>query len=206
MGTVNVALKTTVLGVAFSKAPQVTYDAFAGAANKVVAAATTGTVTARTDNDTGSVTLATGHGITTGGKLDIYWSESGVRKRRINMTVGTVAGDVVPLDGGTGDNFPALTTAVTAMRPQTEAVAVTGDNVVYFGAKSSRWGSVYFLDGSGNLLAQFQLNDSDSGGSYIWYTGSGVTNPLAGLTTVTLAFSHYYSGGSATMSGLACYN
>ena len=59
-----------------------------------------GTLTTRTEDDTGEATLGAGHGITTGAIVDIYWSGG----RRYGVTVGTVAGNVVPFGapGGTG--------------------------------------------------------------------------------------------------------
>ncbi len=67
-----------------------------------------GPLTTRTDNDTGAVTLSAGHGFITGDKIDIAWS-GGSRK---DMDA-TVAGNVVSLDGGTGDNLPIESTTLT---------------------------------------------------------------------------------------------
>src|SRR5437870_3562372 len=59
-----------------------------------------GSLTTRTDNDTGSVTVIGTNTIITGDKVDVYWSGG----QRRGMTVGTVAGQVVPIDLGAGDN------------------------------------------------------------------------------------------------------
>ena len=53
--------------------------------------------------------MATGHGITTGALVDVYW-EGGVR---YGVTVGTVNGQAVPLtDSGAGDVLPADETPI----------------------------------------------------------------------------------------------
>ena len=70
-----------------------------------------GTLTTRTDDDTGVLTLTSGHGVMTGNEVDVYWGEDGEHSR-LEMTVGTVSGTTVPIDGGTGDNLPATSTAV----------------------------------------------------------------------------------------------
>jgi hypothetical protein len=75
--------------------------------------ARTGVLTARTDFDTGTITMDdSGHGITTGQTLAVWWSTFGDGQIR-GMTVGTVSGKSVPIDGGTGSPLPDVGTAVT---------------------------------------------------------------------------------------------
>jgi hypothetical protein len=76
-----------------------------------LAPAKAGTLTVRTNNTDGSLTLAAGHGVATGDKVSIFWP-NGIR---YNATVGTVAGNVVPFTLGTGDNLPAVNAAITVM-------------------------------------------------------------------------------------------
>src|SRR5689334_13440236 len=75
----------------------------------VPAAVQGGTLTGRTDNDTGIVTMPAGHGFVTSDKVDIYWNVAGVLGSRSGMTA-TVAGNAVTVDGGQGDNLPVLNT------------------------------------------------------------------------------------------------
>lgn len=79
--------------------------------------AAAGTLTTRTDNQTGTLTMSdAGHGITTGAVIDLYW-EGGAR---YGITVGTVSGTSVPIgadDSGHGNNLPVATTPITAMIP-----------------------------------------------------------------------------------------
>ena len=53
-----------------------------------------GALTTRTSDTVGSATMATGHGITTGALVDVYW-DGGVR---YGVTVGTVNGQRRPVD------------------------------------------------------------------------------------------------------------
>jgi hypothetical protein len=68
-----------------------------------------GTLTVRTDADTGTfVSTAGGHGIVDADRVTVFWATGS----RHGMTVGTVSGTSIPLDGGTGDDLPAATTAM----------------------------------------------------------------------------------------------
>jgi hypothetical protein len=78
-----------------------------------------GSLTTRTDADTGEITMSTQiapHGITTGEIVDVVWS----RGWRLGMTVGTVSGNSVPIDGGEGDDLPTVASAQVFI-PQTIA-------------------------------------------------------------------------------------
>lgn len=158
-----------------------------------LAAAKTGTLSTRTDADTGVLTLASGHGVTTGAVIDVFWS-GGTRR---NMDVGTVSGTSVPVDGGAGDNLPVLTTAVTAMVVTSEAFVFSGSDAVV----------ITFYNGSGNY-AHFSLRSSgaeelyvklESGAVYVWYSGDGATNPVTGDSITVCRLTHADSTAAATM-------
>ena len=68
-----------------------------------------GTLTTRADDDTGIVTLPTGHGITDSGTVSLSWSGGG----RGDMTVTAYDATTVSVDVGDGDNLPAQDTAVS---------------------------------------------------------------------------------------------
>lgn len=78
-----------------------------------VPAGKSGTLSTRTDNETGTLTLGSGHGIATGNTIDLFWDGGA----RYTITVGTVSGTSVPIgadNSGTGDNLPAADTPVVA--------------------------------------------------------------------------------------------
>jgi hypothetical protein len=169
--------------------------------DKNLGAAKTGSLTTRTDNDTGTLTMDPGHGITTGARLDVYWSGG----RRYGMTVGTVATNSVPIDGGAGDNLPAAAAAITAMVPAEEAVAVTGNNVAAVGIKTTtvQDAVVVIADGSNALLASAVVT---AGEDYVWTDQDGTTNPLAGDTVAKVFVSHGDSSGTKNVRGILAYN
>jgi len=72
---------------------------------------TKSTLTTRTNATSGTITAPSGHGITTGATIDVYWMEvistyNTARIRR-SVTVGTVSGTSIPFSGGAGDDLPA---------------------------------------------------------------------------------------------------
>jgi hypothetical protein len=80
-----------------------------------------GPLTTRTDADTGTVTMDdSGHSIETGDTVNVYWAGG----ERIGMTVGTVSGTSVPVDGGSGNDLPAQDTDVFVSLDSGEELAV----------------------------------------------------------------------------------
>lgn len=69
------------------------------------------TLSTRTNATSGVITAPSGHGVTTGSTIDVYWMEvistyNTARIRR-NVTVGTVSGTSIPFSGGEGNDLPA---------------------------------------------------------------------------------------------------
>lgn len=185
-GTVN--NQVTVAGLVFNAQRSVESDG-AVILSPTLPAAVSGTLTTRTDNTTGTLTLASGHGVTTGARLDVYFG-SGLR--RYGVTVGTVSGNSVPISGGTGDNLPVLNAAVTAMVPVLENFPVAGADLkgLFFGCDSPAV-AVIRKSGPATVVA---LTATGSTGSYQWDAGSGVTNPFGSDVSVDVYLSH---GGTA---------
>lgn len=163
-----------------------------------VPAAKAGNLTTRTSDTVGELTMATGHGITTGLILDIYWSGG----KRYGVTVGTVSVNQVPFSLGSGDNLPADEFAITAMIPVVEIAAIPTATVKGIGAYSPVIGIVRFLKADDTVL---KLADLAAGGKYTWVDGSGVTNPLA-FDVAKVTFSHGQATAQTEMKALAAYN
>ena len=145
-------------------------------------AAKSGSLTTRTDDNTGELTLESGHGVTTGQRIDVYWDGGS----RYGMTVGTVAALVVPVDGGAGDVLPADETAITAMVPVTLTYDLAGDDAQAIIVKASDISTIVFRAAASDAAAVEILA---AGGVYTWRTGAG-DNPLAGDTVVSILMSH----------------
>lgn len=152
-----------------------------------VTAADSGSLTTRTDNDTGVVTLSGGHSVVNG-RVDAYWSGGS----RIGMTA-TVATNAVTIDGGTGDNLPSSNSTVLLKNPQVLSPTVDGTAMVGLllysgiGANSSYLpGTVTFTEAGGTLIDSFELTPSAP--NYEW-DGSAADSPLP-ATIGKIYFSH----------------
>ncbi len=80
-----------------------------GSAVKFYRSTLPGTLSTRTSNTVGILTLDGGHNVHTGLIADILWSGGS----RTGVTIGTIAVRSVPFSGGTGDNLPVATTDIT---------------------------------------------------------------------------------------------
>ena len=164
------------------------------------AAAKTGTLTTRTDDNTGELTMSASHGITTGARLDVYWTVGGVFGCRRGMTVGTVATNAVPIDGGTGDVLPAAASAVVAMVPVEYELKFTGNLLQGLAMNSTVNGSIVIADGSSDLLSlAFPASYL-----YLWsYGTTGLVNPLASQVPTKVFMSvGDVLGGTTTLLGV----
>lgn len=88
-----------------------------------------GQLTTRTDNETGTLTMESGHGITTGAIIDLYWDGGS----RHGILVGTVSSNSVPIgadDAGTGDNLPTNLTNIVACVQVVITETIDGDALV----------------------------------------------------------------------------
>lgn len=161
-------------------------------------AAKTGSLTTRTDDDTGELTMSSGHGITTGQVIDIYWN-GGVQ---YGVTVGTVATNVVPIDGGIGDNLPAQGTAITAVVQSSINLAIDGDNADVVSImletvdKSLRTAAhVQFRDAANDEIAEIDLVANIP---KVWDIAGGSSNPFTGDPITNLKASQANSTSTET--------
>jgi hypothetical protein len=181
MAVFTIANRTTAIGKTFRVDRQVTTD---GAVFKdpTLPGAKTGSLTTRTDDGTGTLTMDSGHGILDGDKVAIFWAGGS----RYNVTVGTVATNSVPIGLGGGDNLPAQGTAVTVMVLHEEAFAVEYDHIQgLFCGQPQGAAVVEFWSAVPALIAAIQItNDAD----YVWTVNDGTANPLnANVAKVKLA-------------------
>lgn len=157
-----------------------------------------GTLSTRTDNNTGTLTLESGHGITDGQIIDVYWS-GGVQR---TVTVGTVSGTSVPIDGGIGDNLPTAATAITACVQKAINLAIDGDNadivavILETNDKSLRTtANVQFLDAAADVIAEIDLVANVP---QVWDIEGGSSNPFAGDPITNLKASQANSTTTET--------
>lgn len=141
--------------------------------SETLAAAKTGSLTTRTSDTDGELTMTTGHGITDGARIAIFW-DGGCAYLG---TVGTVATNSVPFTGAAGDNLPAKDTAVTVQVMTPLDVDFDGDKAKMIAVSFSRRGVVVFED-SGDAVLDGE--DIVGGEGYVYVAGLSQSNPLVG--------------------------
>jgi len=67
-----------------------------------------GTLSTRTDDDDGVVTVAAGHGVSAEDLVNVLWASGGLR---VGMSVSMAAATTVTVSGGSGDALPVVDTA-----------------------------------------------------------------------------------------------
>lgn len=164
-----------------------------------------GTLTTRTDNDTGVATLNVSHTIVTSGALvDVYWT-GGVR---YGMTA-TKSGAEVTIDGGSGDNLPTQSTAVILCAQTEFEMNFDGDNALVIGviysnpSDTGALGSVDFQDTSSGSVEQVDLvhytaNGGVKKGTNVWNISGGDTNVFSG-NRITKFFASHDSTSAGTL-------
>lgn len=159
-----------------------------------LAAAKAGVTASGAGTSTGSLTMGSGHGITTAAKIAVFWAGG----HRRNVTVGTVSGTTVPISGGSGDNLPVNGTAITAMVEEVVEVRFDGDDLVMLCA-SSVAPFVVWLSGDDDT-EDFAITAPYTGQAYEWDSASGVTNPVAADVVTKARVAHGDSTGTRTVS------
>ena len=154
MPTLSFSLSVSGLGGTISK--QYTRSGDGGGTVEIaVPRGYAGTLSTRTDDETGTLTLADGHGISTSQVIDLYW-DGGSRR---NITVGTVAGNSVPIgadNSGDGDDLPTENTEIVASSRVEFNAAIDGDEVSLFAMQ------MYYPTGATETaVSHLSLEDDD---------------------------------------------
>ena len=204
--TLTNVVTSSFLGRSYSMDQSVTGENVFGSSPNVTPAVGGATLTTRTDANTGELTFAAAHGITTGAKLVLFWTIDGVNYHQRGVVAGTVAGLVVPIDSGVGDDLPPLNTEDIAVKVIQEegTTAVVGANVVGLTVRAPNYFTVVvFRTSGGTEIAAVVL---EAGESYTWSSASGVTNPVTGQTVGKISFAHADTAGTQETPAYGLYN
>jgi hypothetical protein len=198
MATITHAQSISGGGVTIQTMPVTRTNSGSIALEDTLSAAKSGTLTTRTDDNTGTLTMAGGHGFTDGQIIDIYWS-GGVQR---SVTVGTVATNSVPIDSGIGDNLPADETAITAVVQKSMNLAIDGDNADIIAVvletidKTLRTAAnVQFRDSAADIIAEIDLVTNVP---QVWDIEGGSANPFTGDPITNLKASQASTSTSET--------
>jgi len=180
-GSASVTLRTLVGGLSFNSVVT-KEDELEVVFTRALPSGKAGTLSTRTDADTGILTVLTGHGITASDTVSVFWS--GGYRYGVDVTATTAT--TISIDIGSGADLPAVTTAIVVGKEETHTLAITGNQLSLFVIDCDLRSSVNFRDVSNVSLLAYDLLANEG---RMWTAGAGVTNPLAGdvATNVVLA-------------------
>lgn len=169
-----------------------------------LAAGKTGTLSTRTSDTAGTLTMSGGHGITDGLVIDIYWTDAnGDPQVAYGATVGTVSVNSVPFTGAAGTALPVQTTAIVACVVTEINADFDGDDVEAIIASANRNGHVKFID-SGAAVLKAQL--LKAGEPWYWVNGQGIARPITGNPVDKIVVSNGDSTNAATLKVATLYS
>ena len=114
MATGTVTISANIGSVSRSKTISRTGSVFADDVTPI--AGKSGTLTTRTDSDTGVIT-SNSHGLTTADKVDVGWVDGdSLNQARARMDITSYDTNTITVDGGTGTVLPAQDTSVVVDR------------------------------------------------------------------------------------------
>lgn len=180
----------TLASKAFSESRTVT-GADATIVEASIPAATAGTLTTRTSDTAGIITV-TSHSFSVNDIIDIYWSDGSCRTATISAEDTTT----LTFSGALGTVLPAQDDAVTCNEQVVLPFNLVGADCTALVVFTAQKGTIILKDAGGEELV---LNLATGGTVYAWWTGNGVTNPITGDTIITVTFSHDYITAAAAM-------
>lgn len=193
MPTLNYGVSLSGGGISINQSTPVTADGL-DSREVTVPVASTGTLSTRTDNDTGVLTVGSGHGITTSDKVDVYWSGGA----RFGMTCSGAGATTIGVDAGTGDNLPSQATAITCDAQIQVNAAINGDEVEILGMQmlrttpgSTAKGHASFQESDNTEIAEVDFLGSTP---QVHHISGGATNIFTGDPIAKVMVSN----GSAT--------
>ena len=133
--------------------------------------AKTGTLTTRTDNTPAAPTQKAGQGIAGGTVADLSCTGGG----SYNVNATAVATNDVTFSGGTGDNLPVQSTALTMTKQQTIDTDFVGNLLVAIGALCAARAHISFYE---SLTLRLSV-DLTANELWFWVNGGTAANPLA---------------------------
>jgi hypothetical protein len=168
-----------------------------------LAAATAGTLTTRTGDDAGVITLGDGHGLTSG-TYDVYWTTTGVNYVQYACT-GVIDANTLTIADGTGDNLPSGTTPPVVVCKQAElSVTIYGNDVQlasisleYVAATNVSAGHIDFQNDTPETVTELDLVGNTP---RVWDVAGGAQNVFADDDPVVMAYaSHASTTEAATL-------
>lgn len=137
-----------------------------------------GTLSTRTSDTAGTLTLEASHGIVDADEIDIGWVDAnGVFQAAYGATVGTVAGNDVPFTAASGTVLPAEDYAITAQVRSVHNCDFDNDDAELLTFMSTRVGHVVFEDSGDAVLKAQKLLASEP---CLYWKDGFMTIPITG--------------------------
>jgi hypothetical protein len=197
MPTLNYGVSLSGGGISINQSTPVTADAI-DAREVSVPVASVGTLSTRTDDDTGVLTVGSGHGITTSDLVDVYWSGGA----RFGMTCSGAGATTIGVDGGAGDVFPSAASAITADAQIQVNAAINGDEVEILGMQMLRASNsstarahASFQESDNTEIAEMEFQGSVP---QVHHIAGGATNIFTGDPIAKVKISNGSSTETAT--------
>lgn len=151
-------------GVTVTRTQDFTSDGDASVGPTTLAAGKAGTLSTRTDANTGVVTLDSGHGFNTSDRVAVSWADaSGVLQTRFYMEVTDSKTTTANVDGGTGTDLPAQGYSVVVGKVTSEALNVDPSSSTATDLKPTTAFTFSATPGTAKAVGFF-ANASDVGG------------------------------------------
>lgn len=147
------------------------------------AAGLAGSLTTRTNDTTGTLTMGAAHGLVENQVVDLYWTGG----MRAGITIGAVNGTSVPISGGSGSILPTLSSAIVVGVRRTVEVPFDGDDKQLIAYCLNKRGYIRFLDGDDVEIADTARELVASEG-WFWLDDHHA-NPFAGVSVAKLQIS-----------------
>jgi hypothetical protein len=161
-------------------------------------AALLGSLTTRTDANTGIVTVASGHGITTSDTVDIYDANGALIRKDVDVTA--VSSTTISIDLGSGSDLPVVSTPVIVGKQVPFSPLIDGDKIqgiaINLEVPGGTKGRVDFVDAGPASVAELTLT---AGRPIIADVAGGQANPLTGNPIVTAVVSHAGTAAGGTL-------
>jgi hypothetical protein len=180
-GTSRTTIRTVVAGVAVNATIN-REDEMESIFQHPMPAAIAGTLSTRTDANTGILTVPSGHGITADDTVAVFWAGGS----RFDVDVTAVTSTTISIDLGDGADLPVVTTPIVVGKESVHALPITGNQLAAFAIGCDNRVSINFRDVSNASQLRYDIAAKEGRS---WIIGTDVTNPLAGdvVTSIVVA-------------------
>jgi len=193
-GTANISIRTRVAGVSVEATIRRT-DELEQIFRHTMTAGKTGTLSTRTDDNTGVVTVSSGHGITDSDTVAVFWDGGS----RYGVDVTATTSTTISIDLGSGTNLPIATTAVVIAKESSHTLAIVGDDIAVMAVACDNRASVDFRDSGSSSLLRYDMASKEG---RLWVSSLDITNPLASDTVASIVLANGGLTDSELLIGL----